>query len=570
MICLGKTDTAFDPETGEVLGDLRGPRPRQRRRRQPDMDAVIRLAVRALENGGIQKNPSTIEWNVAGRCEDPHLVEIWARQRRRRKRGSTLGRWSQTGRYPIIDLISESWGNRLNVDMWVSCRKCRACLLAKANAWANRAEAELSTWPRTWFATFTFGPGTRTECINRARLRLSRDGVDYDALSDAARRRELVREAQPYLTRYLKLLRKGETVVKWEQRKHKRTGKPLKPRKVRVRIPGARLRYLAVTELHADGTPHIHALIHEMAGQEPIVKRRLHKHWKAGFSYFKLVEIDPESIRDTAWYVCKYLTKSSESRVRASLDYGFGLLKTSVFDDSNGTTPVSLRETFDPPSLSASPPGEDQARPLGLAGVGKGTDLQNGGSNGRNVSDTSRRPGGSESVITRLSEWGAGLAAAIASDTFARSCWKGALEARWQSRSGAWDGDRSLGAWKSSLPAGLSCERPWDGRLVASSLRDQHGVSGSDILPRVNDLVPGRDVLHRSVDRGIRGDSLAATRHDKQHGYRRAEFDGELLRDGNVVSERSLHKNAERDQRELDPEHGGETCLAHANAVGID
>jgi len=50
-----------------------------------------------------------------------------------------------------------------------------------------------------------------------------------------------------------------------------------------------------------------------------IGERVLRRQWTLGFSKFNLVdEKDPRA----AHYVCKYLSKTAEARVRASLQYG--------------------------------------------------------------------------------------------------------------------------------------------------------------------------------------------------------------------------------------------------------
>lgn len=85
----------------------------------------------------------------------------------------------------------------------------------------------------------------------------------------------------------------------------------------RVRKSGAPFRYLLVSEAHKDGFPHFHLLVHEAA--LPLTKRLLESNWRLGYSQFRLVNnSDPRS----AFYVCKYLAKSAQTRVRASKGYG--------------------------------------------------------------------------------------------------------------------------------------------------------------------------------------------------------------------------------------------------------
>lgn len=74
------------------------------------------------------------------------------------------------------------------------------------------------------------------------------------------------------------------------------------------------MRYLAVAELHKNGFPHWHALVHE---EEGTTAANLQSHWTAGFSNVKLVR-EPRAIL----YITKYLHKEAMGRVRCSLNYG--------------------------------------------------------------------------------------------------------------------------------------------------------------------------------------------------------------------------------------------------------
>lgn len=87
-------------------------------------------------------------------------------------------------------------------------------------------------------------------------------------------------------------------------------------KRVRKQVGVGQLRYLLVREKHKSGLPHYHALIHE-SGETPIRYKVLEDNWTLGFSKFKL--LDDER---TATYVTKYLGKSNDGRVRASLRYG--------------------------------------------------------------------------------------------------------------------------------------------------------------------------------------------------------------------------------------------------------
>lgn len=75
------------------------------------------------------------------------------------------------------------------------------------------------------------------------------------------------------------------------------------------------LRLLLVVEAHKSGLPHYHMLVHQV-NEKPLLYDDLKRLWRFGFSKWKLCEPSAAS------YVCKYLTKSSLARVRASLGYG--------------------------------------------------------------------------------------------------------------------------------------------------------------------------------------------------------------------------------------------------------
>lgn len=80
---------------------------------------------------------------------------------------------------------------------------------------------------------------------------------------------------------------------------------------------GVTFKYLLVFEKHKSGLPHCHMLMHEQSSDSPLRHAALTAQWKLGYSKFKLCE----SVK-SAWYVSKYLAKSVEARVRASLRYG--------------------------------------------------------------------------------------------------------------------------------------------------------------------------------------------------------------------------------------------------------
>lgn len=174
------------------------------------------------------------------------------------------------------------------------CRVCRSCARARSRYWAHRAVRELAAADRTWFCTFTVKPEERVRLTYAAQLAASRSCVRWAELDREGRFRRIVKELGVETTLFLKRVRKNT---------------------------GAVLRYILVAEMHKDGFPHLHALLHEWKenGEDPkATKRKVQSAWRLGFSQVKLCGHDPRA----AWYVCKYVSKDASTRVRASQHYG--------------------------------------------------------------------------------------------------------------------------------------------------------------------------------------------------------------------------------------------------------
>lgn len=122
-------------------------------------------------------------------------------------------------------------------------------------------------------------------------------GPDLAGLAESAKSRLLAKEAAIELTKFLKRLREAASVP---------------------------LRYLAVTEYHMSaktspemrGRPHLHLLIHELAGQ-PVRKSAIVASWTLGHLQAKLVDGNKAAL-----YIAKYLSKETDVRIRASQNYG--------------------------------------------------------------------------------------------------------------------------------------------------------------------------------------------------------------------------------------------------------
>lgn len=243
---------------------------------------VHHLAARALSKGGTAVSRSKTTWDISGRCQDPQWIENYGRPAHRPTDLEQEGR-SFT--------VRPGGPAPYSVEMWVPCRKCEACLKFRASLWQRRAETEMSRSCRTWLGTLTLRPEIHHLMVSRARAGLSRQGTDYDNLTDMVKFQYLHNQIGKEITKYLKRLRKQS---------------------------GSPMRYLFVAEAHKSGLPHYHCLIHEPDPRYQVRHAALKSQWSHGFSDFRLVETS----RQAARYVAKYLGKSSLARVRASLRYG--------------------------------------------------------------------------------------------------------------------------------------------------------------------------------------------------------------------------------------------------------
>lgn len=181
------------------------------------------------------------------------------------------------------------------VDLEVRCRRCANCLAMRRRMWSARVKFELTAHAmigaRTWFGTLTLSPEQQFIALATARKEATTSGQDFDI--DKTDEQQFIarhRTISRWLTLYLKRVRKQA---------------------------GVPFRYLLVCEKHKSGLPHYHILIHEDSASSQIPKRILNDQWIHGFSRWKLVE----DLRQGT-YLCKYLAKSPEARVRASGQYG--------------------------------------------------------------------------------------------------------------------------------------------------------------------------------------------------------------------------------------------------------
>lgn len=267
-------------------------------RREQHHKALRLVGTARLDAAAIWRPGAATEWDISGNCQTPSTVERFHR--------------CPDGVKPNAWIILQT-----------RCRKCPPCLRARARMWTERAIIETSMWPRTWWITLTFKPELQQQALWRARQRVSKSSMypgdprgDFDHLGFRDRFAEVHRQLGPQVTAWLKRVRKEA---------------------------GTRFRYLCVAEYHKSGDPHYHLLLHELVGYAPVRKAVMRDQWSMlGFSKFKLVEADGGE--NACRYVCKYASKTSAARVRASQKYGrpWETIRPEVVASE------TLRETVDP------------------------------------------------------------------------------------------------------------------------------------------------------------------------------------------------------------------------------
>jgi len=222
------------------------------------------------------------------------------------------------------------------------CRKCDQCKKARSAMWQIRAMHEYSKWPVTVFGTVTMSP--EEHYALDARIIQGTRGPDgqykrYPANINEMSATELfvarVGVMGDDVQRLLKRLRKGDAFHR------------------------PQFRYLVVAEAHDSdrtnsamrGRPHFHILLHEIVQGSLVVgsptkailegvdgewkrcsyksggqwregvfvddRSFLRSQWDAGFTKFQFAEN-----AKAAGYLCKYLSKNTDVRIRASVGYG--------------------------------------------------------------------------------------------------------------------------------------------------------------------------------------------------------------------------------------------------------
>lgn len=263
--------------------------------------SVSKMVVNALPQGMTRKSQTVFEWDVSGRCENPRLVELTGRPQ---------ADWRRLLRYIVV---APGTSTSLHVELLTPCRRCQPCLKARARMWAARAMHEIRTARRTWFCTYTLRPEAHYIMQCRAVAHADARSIPVAELTGDDLFNRQSDEVGKEITLMIKRLRKE------------------------LKLPQS-LRYLIVREKHKTGLPHWHAFIHEQTADALIKHAMLAAQWQWGFAKYKLVdEGDPRA----AFYVSKYLGKSNEGRVRASLRYGrFDGAQNEVLPEQTGRTPT--------------------------------------------------------------------------------------------------------------------------------------------------------------------------------------------------------------------------------------
>jgi hypothetical protein len=242
-----------------------------------DHGVISRMVIGALPRGMTRLSMSRFEWDVSGNCEKAVTVEMT---------GRPAADWLARLRYVTIARGTQT---SLIVELRTPCRKCRVCLRRRMKMWAARAMHEVRQANRTWFATFTLTPAAHYNMQCRAIAHAESRAIPTAELTSEDLFTRQSGEVEKELTLWFKRLRKN--------------------------VPSHGIRYLLVRERHKSGLPHWHALIHE-CGEVPISYRMLDT-WPHGHAKYKLMQDER-----AAFYVAKYLGKSHDGRVRASVRYG--------------------------------------------------------------------------------------------------------------------------------------------------------------------------------------------------------------------------------------------------------
>lgn len=185
----------------------------------------------------------------------------------------------------VLPVLVDREGNLYTeVVAWRPCRSCAKCRLFRKLQWRERMKFEIDKAERTWFVTLTLSPKARAEMD---RIVTSGTGELPD---DNTLFKDRCAIVFIWVRDYLKRLR---YTIDAEAT--------------------AKLRFVAVSESHANGYPHMHLLVHtsHQVTYEILRKAR----WGHGYVDARLADAE------TAGYLSKYLAKQVGG-IKASIGYG--------------------------------------------------------------------------------------------------------------------------------------------------------------------------------------------------------------------------------------------------------
>ena len=262
-----------------------------------------------------------------------------------------IGAHSYDVRWPMAEGVLDATAVPVSVKSLhavrsVRCRSCIKCRWAKRNFWGlagmKMTQETSDQGNRTWFMTLTISPEAAAEFAGRAMYK-------HPEIE-----RESWRKTEP-VTYFCKRRRKQVTVdafvcdARFDALREVFTTEAQRYfKRLRGKRGAHRFKYVLVFERHKSGLPHAHILLHECNG--PILKSWLVAKWPWGFVQANLVggrARNAASPHKAAWYVSKYLTKSHQSRLIASIGYSSILKRAKLHrsndrdDGANATNPTN-------------------------------------------------------------------------------------------------------------------------------------------------------------------------------------------------------------------------------------
>jgi len=315
------------------------------------------------------------KWEISGDCSNPVYREMYGRPFRDRPQAA-----HNEARY-AINPNTPKW-----LEVFARCRKCQNCMEQRARLWRGRILGELRLAEqeirRTWFVTLTASPAMRWKYRMRATLKFNEGGkaplanggcADFEHLSQTERFGLIHSEISADLTLWLKRIRhlpvsKWRAVRRYRKQRFRESHSAAETmryiREWEVENPcprPARFSFVIVTEAHKkrEVFPHYHVLITEHEGR--LSEEDLRTQWRSriGFAEAKLMRGPPEG----ALYLCKYLTKDSRARVRASIGYGQHNDATETPVRSSATDTGGERENRIAPLKTTNGLSEETAHP---------------------------------------------------------------------------------------------------------------------------------------------------------------------------------------------------------------